>query len=37
VHNLALRAQVLQGYEEFKVRIILPSFAFRYAHQRGDL
>ncbi len=25
VHNLALRAQVLQGYEEFKVRVSLRS------------
>ena len=31
MHNLALRAQVLQGYEEFKVRIIS---ALRYAPQR---
>jgi hypothetical protein len=28
VHDIALRAQVLQGYEEFKVRlVILPSLS----------
>ena len=36
MHDLALRAQVLQGYEEFKVRVSFrpPLLALRYAHQR---